>query len=593
MLTHRQMMPSKSEMNFFDPFSLLSSSPVNSFTSMMSSSANFDSVSSLLSLPSASSSSNNSNSQQQQNHSDSSPVVDEIWKKFDDFILTPPQSPPVKLDFSSNNNNADVDSMLEFPDLDFDLSAALDGLLEEAADAGLAEVIQSFTTNDILHDCMWGGGSSLDGCSQDDKKCGRLSSSNLSTSGGSTIVSSRQLSNNTNISQDSTHLLGTSPFSSLCNDMLACEEQLTSGDSGNSSMADDDEVPSIEDSEEDEDQSLFISGSESLIDHSYDGSCHQGPSRIQPQSRKERKASSTSSTSSSACSSLLYGDSTNSSRKSSPLKKSSSKKARTLAQQKKEELLAPVPVKFVKRSKTLSTSSTSGKAVGVSRATRKIISDNGNTTNITTSGLTPSGVKRKHQQQLQQQSVKQCKSAQAGKKSNSMTTMSSSLTPTTTSTSSIKGAVALVPSSTSSSTPASSQTSTLTVSLTPSSTLSTSILKVNADSFTHSSHKKSKGSHCYPEKRREHNDSEKKRRDHLRNAFHTLRDQIPKLRENNNKKPPRIIILYEAVNFVNQLTEKSQYLEKVKKQELEKNERLRKKLAALESLSWILDAKGC
>jgi len=141
----------------------------------------------------------------------------------------------------------------------------------------------------------------------------------------------------------------------------------------------------------------------------------------------------------------------------------------------------------------------------------------------------------------------------------------------------MKGAVTLVASVPStSSTPASS--STLTLSL-PSS-LSTSILKVNGD-FSHSHKKKT---HCYPEKRREHNDSEKKRRDHLRNAFHTLRDQIPKLRENNNKKPPRIIILYEAVNFVNQLTEKSQYLEKVKRQELEKNERLRKKLAALEAL---------
>lgn len=576
------MMPSKSEINFFDPFSILSSSPVNSLTSMMSSSGNFsDSVSSLLSFPCASSSSN-SNSVHQQQHSDSSPVVDEIWKKFDDFILTPPQSPPVKLDFSSNssNNNEDVDSMLEFADLDFDLSAALDGLLE-ASDAGLAQVIESFTTNDILRDCMWGGGSSLDGCtSPDDRKCGRVSSSNLP--GASTIVSSgssssqhhNHLSNNRNsiISQDSTHLLGTSPFSSLCNDMLACEE-LTSGDSGNSSMADEDEVASIEDSEEDEDESLFVSGSESLIDHSYDGSCHQGPCRIQ--SRKERKACSTSS---SACSSLLYGDCSNSPRKSS-LKKCSSKKARTFAQQKKEQLLAPVPVKFVKRSKTLSTSSTSGKAMGVSRSTKKIISDNGKKiTNITTSGLTPSGVKRKHQQL--QQSAKQCKSTQAAKKCNSGTTVSSSLTPTTTSpTSWMKGAV---PSSTSSSTPVSSETSTLTVSLTPSS-LSTSILKVNAD-LTHSaSHKKAKASHCYPEKRREHNDSEKKRRDHLRNAFHTLRDQIPKLRENNNKKPPRIIILYEAVNFVNQLTEKSQYLEKVKKQELEKNERLRKKLAALQS----------
>ncbi|RWS31333.1 Helix-loop-helix domain containing protein 2-like protein [Leptotrombidium deliense] len=85
----------------------------------------------------------------------------------------------------------------------------------------------------------------------------------------------------------------------------------------------------------------------------------------------------------------------------------------------------------------------------------------------------------------------------------------------------------------------------------------------------------------YPERRREHNDSERKRRDHLRNAFHFLRDQIPKLKE-ASKKPARIVILSEATSFVNSLKEKHQYLEKTKDEELRKRERLFKKLTQLQ-----------
>jgi len=85
------------------------------------------------------------------------------------------------------------------------------------------------------------------------------------------------------------------------------------------------------------------------------------------------------------------------------------------------------------------------------------------------------------------------------------------------------------------------------------------------------------------EKRREHNDSEKKRRDHLRNAFHSLRDQIPKLVE-CSKKPARIVILYEAAAYVNELAVESALLEKQNEIELQRKANLEKRLAQLQAL---------
>lgn len=84
------------------------------------------------------------------------------------------------------------------------------------------------------------------------------------------------------------------------------------------------------------------------------------------------------------------------------------------------------------------------------------------------------------------------------------------------------------------------------------------------------------------EKRREHNDSEKKRRDHLRNAFHSLRDQIPKLMD-SSKKPARIVILYEAASYVNELAAQSAILEKQEEVELARKATLMKKLAQLQA----------
>jgi Max protein len=85
----------------------------------------------------------------------------------------------------------------------------------------------------------------------------------------------------------------------------------------------------------------------------------------------------------------------------------------------------------------------------------------------------------------------------------------------------------------------------------------------------------------YPERRREHNDSERKRRDHLRNAFHVLRDQVPKLKE-TQKKPARITILHEASSYVGHLLDKHRYLEKTKEAEMKKREKLLSRLALLQ-----------
>lgn len=76
-----------------------------------------------------------------------------------------------------------------------------------------------------------------------------------------------------------------------------------------------------------------------------------------------------------------------------------------------------------------------------------------------------------------------------------------------------------------------------------------------------------------PVKRREHNDSERKRRDHLRNSFNNLRDQVPKLRT-SQKRPPRIMILHEATNYVQDLIQENEQFEREHRIEIEKRNRL-------------------
>lgn len=84
-----------------------------------------------------------------------------------------------------------------------------------------------------------------------------------------------------------------------------------------------------------------------------------------------------------------------------------------------------------------------------------------------------------------------------------------------------------------------------------------------------------------PFRRREHNDSERKRRDHLRNSFNNLKDQIPKLKS-AEKRPPRIMILHEATNYVTSLINTNYNLEKTLEAELEKKKRLMSMLKSMQ-----------
>ena len=98
-------------------------------------------------------------------------------------------------------------------------------------------------------------------------------------------------------------------------------------------------------------------------------------------------------------------------------------------------------------------------------------------------------------------------------------------------------------------------------------------------SITKNDHDKS----SHPVRRREHNDSERKRRDHLRNAFLDLKDQIPKL-QTNDKRPARIMILHEATQYVLHLNDKHRYLDKTLNAEMERKEYLLRELKRLESI---------
>ncbi|XP_017492105.1 PREDICTED: transcriptional regulator Myc-B-like, partial [Rhagoletis zephyria] len=84
-----------------------------------------------------------------------------------------------------------------------------------------------------------------------------------------------------------------------------------------------------------------------------------------------------------------------------------------------------------------------------------------------------------------------------------------------------------------------------------------------------------------PFRRREHNDSERKRRDHLRNSFNNLKDQIPKLKS-AEKRPPRIMILHEATNYVTSLINTNYNLEKTLEAEKEKKKRLMNLLKSMQ-----------
>jgi len=82
------------------------------------------------------------------------------------------------------------------------------------------------------------------------------------------------------------------------------------------------------------------------------------------------------------------------------------------------------------------------------------------------------------------------------------------------------------------------------------------------------------------DRRKEHNESERMRRDVLKNAFSNLRNRCPKL-SNSAKKSSRIQILNEATNFIKQINDKHAALKYARDQEKQRNEDLKARLLSL------------
>lgn len=161
---------------------------------------------------------------------------EDIWSKFDDFLLTPPQSPPVELEnmFPTITSTDDL------------LNIALDDIFEETnclSDSSLVEVIDSFE-NDVLNDCMWSGPSLEEFAHLSDP---------------STCKNRK----------NDTQLFGTSPLGMVSfGEILTCDDVEIEDDDDSS------DVPVVRDDASssscvESTSSGFISGSESLIDHSY------------------------------------------------------------------------------------------------------------------------------------------------------------------------------------------------------------------------------------------------------------------------------------------------------------------------------------
>ena len=75
-----------------------------------------------------------------------------------------------------------------------------------------------------------------------------------------------------------------------------------------------------------------------------------------------------------------------------------------------------------------------------------------------------------------------------------------------------------------------------------------------------------------PLTRREHNNSERKRREHLRNTFINLKDEIPKFKS-AEKRPSRVVVLHEATKYVCHLKDKQRCLETTLNAEVKKREK--------------------
>lgn len=83
-----------------------------------------------------------------------------------------------------------------------------------------------------------------------------------------------------------------------------------------------------------------------------------------------------------------------------------------------------------------------------------------------------------------------------------------------------------------------------------------------------------------PVRRKEHNSMERKRRDDLRLAFQTLREQVPDL--SDNPKAPKVAILKRAAVFANQLSSNEQRLQRALQAHIQRRSELRKRLHRLQ-----------
>lgn len=82
------------------------------------------------------------------------------------------------------------------------------------------------------------------------------------------------------------------------------------------------------------------------------------------------------------------------------------------------------------------------------------------------------------------------------------------------------------------------------------------------------------------EKRKEHNDLERKRRNDLKSSFQMLRKQVPDLQ--NNDRAPKVLILRKAAEHIRQLTSTFGHLDRVQRMEGVKNAELQRKLQQLQ-----------
>jgi len=193
----------------------------------------------------------------------SSPSED-IWKKFDDFLLTPPQSPPVKLDFASDSYTDD------------DFSSALDGFLESSlTESALAEVLNSYGPPDVdvLHDCMWSGPVGF----EDPLCAGNMNANRPSFRSETPLLSTSPLG-----LSGFNDMLATCPEMDVT-DAMETEVSTTLEEDSDSSNSQHSQVSEISAS------SGFISSTESFInDHSYGSpKCSPKPQPLQTQSQSK------------------------------------------------------------------------------------------------------------------------------------------------------------------------------------------------------------------------------------------------------------------------------------------------------------------